>query len=107
MYATQRRDRLIKPRKDAMPKKFKIRVDKVTGYCACGYKEGDIFTCEGLNTPGAPFCGGAYAILFPMQTALHSGATFGFEENPHSKTKLTCPDNGYVTFTITLLPEQL
>lgn len=86
-----------------LAKKFQIKVEKVTGYCACGYKEGDIILCEGLNTPNQAFCGGAYAILFPMQTALHSGAAFGFEENPHSKTKLTCPDNGYVTFRITLL----
>jgi len=90
---------------DLMAKKFEITVEKVTGYCACGYKAGDIITCEGLNTPDKPFCGGAYAVLFPMQTALHSGATFSFEENPHSKTKLTCPDNGYVTFKITLVNE--
>ncbi len=89
-----------------MAKEFEIRVDKVNGYCACGYKEGDVFICKGLNTPDVAFCGGAYAILFPMQTALHSGAVFGFEENPHSKTKLACPDNGYVIFTITLLPER-
>jgi uncharacterized repeat protein (TIGR04076 family) len=86
-------------------KHFKIEVEKVTGHCACGYKEGDIILCEGLNTPNQPFCGGAYAILFPMQTALHSGSTFNFEENPYSKTKLTCPDNGYVTFKITLIKE--
>jgi uncharacterized repeat protein (TIGR04076 family) len=88
-------------------KKFEIEVEKVTGYCVCGYKEGDVITCGGLNTPDVPFCGGAYAILFPMQTALFSGATFDFEENPHSKTKLTCPDNGYVTFKITLINKEL
>jgi uncharacterized repeat protein (TIGR04076 family) len=87
-----------------MPKNFEIEVEKVNGYCACGYKVGDVIACEGLNTPDQPFCGGAYAILFPMQTALHSGAAFNFEENPHSKTKLSCPDNGYVIFKITLLP---
>lgn len=87
------------------PKKFEIEVEKVTGYCSCGYKVGDVFYSEGLNTPSLPFCGGAYAILFPMQTALHSGATFSFEENPKSKTRLACPDNGYVTFKITMLEE--
>ncbi len=87
-----------------MAKQFVIEVEKVTGYCACGYKAGDVITCEGLNTPDQPFCGGAYAVLFPMQTALHSGATFVFEENPLSKTKLACPDNGYVIFKITMLP---
>ena len=86
-----------------MAKNFEIIVEKVTGYCACGYKEGDIIMCHGLNTPDQPFCGGAYAIIFPMQTALHSGASFNFEKNPKSKTKLTCPDNGYVTFQIKLL----
>ncbi len=88
-----------------MAKKFVIEVEKVTGYCACGYKVGDTFTCEGLNTPDRPICGGAYAILFPMQNALCAGATFGFEKNPHSKTRLACPDSGYVTFSITLLPQ--
>ena len=68
-------------------KKFEICVEKVTGYCACGYKEGDIFICEGLNTPNQAFCGGAYAILFPMQTALHSNATFDFEENPYCQRR--------------------
>lgn len=86
-----------------MVKQFEIKVEKVSGYCSCGYKEGDVITCSGLNTPDKPFCGGAYAVLFPMQTALHSGARFNFEENPKSKTKLTCPDNGYVTFSITLV----
>lgn len=88
-----------------MAKKFEIKVEKITGYCACGYKEGDVICCEGLNTPNQPFCGGAYAILFPMQTALHSGATFNFEKNPYSKTGLACPDRGYVTFSITLEKE--
>jgi uncharacterized repeat protein (TIGR04076 family) len=88
-----------------MVKNFEIKVEKVTGHCACEYKEGDIITCDGLNTPDKPFCGGAYAIIFPMQTALFSGARFNFEENPCSKTKLACPDNGYVTFTLTLIKE--
>lgn len=86
-----------------MAKKFEIEVEKVNGFCSCGYKAGDVITCEGLNTPDQPFCGGAYAVIFPIQTALHSGASFSFEENPLSKTKLACPDNGYVTFKITLL----
>jgi hypothetical protein len=38
-----------------------------------------------------------------MQTALFSGATFDFEKNPYCKTKLSCPDNGYVVFKITLI----
>lgn len=62
-----------------MPKNFEIIVEKVTGYCSCGYKEGDIIPCAGLSTPDVPFCGGAYAVIFPMQTALFSGARFGFE----------------------------
>ncbi len=89
-----------------MAKKFVITVEQVTGYCACGYQKGDTIVCEGLNTPERPFCGGAYAILFPMQNALHAGARFDFEKNPYSKTKLTCPDNGYVTFSIALDPEE-
>jgi uncharacterized repeat protein (TIGR04076 family) len=85
-----------------LAKIFEIEVEKVNGYCSCGYKVGDKFTCDGLNTPNQPFCGGVYAIIFPMQTALFSGAAFNFEENPHSKTKLACPDNGYVVFKLTL-----
>jgi uncharacterized repeat protein (TIGR04076 family) len=85
-----------------MSKKFEIEVEKVNGYCSCGYKVGDIITCEGLNTPDTPFYGGAYAVIFPLQTALFSGVTFSFEENPYSNTKLACPDNGYVVFKLTL-----
>ncbi len=81
---------------------FEIEVEKVTGPCSCGYGVGDKFLAEGLNTPEKGFCGGAYMILFPMQTALNSGARFGFEKNPKCKTGLACPDNGYVTFKITL-----
>ena len=86
-------------------KKFEYEVETVTGHCACGYKPGDKFCCEGMNTPNTAFCGGAYMALFPMQVALHNGARFNFEENPKSKTKLACPDNGYVVFKITLLDE--
>lgn len=84
-------------------KKFKYTVEKVTGYCACGYKEGDEFFANGMNTPNVEFCGGAYAILFPMQVALASGGRFNFENPPESKGNLACPDNGYVTFRITLI----
>jgi len=86
-----------------MMRKFEVEVEKVSGYCSCGYKEGDIFHCSGMNTPEQAFCGGAYIVLFPMQVALHSGAEFRFESNPKSKRKLACPDNGNVIFKITLL----
>ena len=86
-------------------RKFEIEVKKVNGYCACDYKVGDKFTAEDLNTPDCKFCGGAYMVIFPMQTALFSGARFNFEKNPCSKTKLACPDNGYVVFRITLLDD--
>lgn len=36
----------------------------------------------------------------------NSGAVFSFEENPYSKTKLACADNGNVIFSITLLPKE-
>lgn len=86
-------------------KQFMIEVEKVNGHCDCGYQVGDRFACRGLNTPDIPFCGGAYMGIFPMQTALHCGARFTFEENPCSKTKLACADNGNVIFRITLLPD--
>ena len=84
-------------------KTFEIEVEKVNGYCSCSYKEGDKFVVDGMNTPDQPFCGGAYMILFPMIVALHSGGRFNFEENPCSKTKLACPDNGIVVFKVTKL----
>ena len=87
-------------------KTFVIEVEKVNGYCSCGYQVGDKFFCSGLNTPQQEFCGGAYMGIFPMQTALHCGAEFGFEKNPHSKTKLACADNGNVIFSVTLLPQE-
>lgn len=83
-------------------KKIEFEVEKVTGYCSCGYKVGDVFRCEGMNTPNIPFCGGAFMSLFPIQVALYNGATFDFEDNPKSKRNLTCPDNGYVTFKVTM-----
>lgn len=86
-------------------KKFKYTVERVTGYCACGYKEGDEFIVHGMNTPDKAFCGGAYIILFPMQVALSSGGRFNFEKDPLSKGELACPDNGNVIFRITMLDD--
>lgn len=84
-------------------KKFQYLVEKVSGYCSCGYKEGDLFYSDGMNTPSQKFCGGAYMALFPIQVALNSGAKFYFETNPNSKGALSCPDNGNVIFRITLI----
>lgn len=86
-------------------KKFEYRVERVTGYCSCGYKAGDIIHCEGMNTPDISFCGGAYMVLFPIQTALHNGAAFDFEKNPKSIGNLACPDNGKVVFRATLIDQ--
>lgn len=87
-------------------RRFEIEVEKVTGHCDCGYGVGDRFECDGLNTPAQEFCGGAYMALFPMIVALNSGASFGFEENPRSKTGLACPDQGNVVFRVTLAPKE-
>ena len=84
-------------------KQFEYRVEKVLGYCSCGYKVGDVFHCNGMNTPDVPFCGGAYMALFPIQVALHNGGRFPFEDLPNSKGNLACPDNGYILFRLTLL----
>lgn len=83
-------------------KQIEYRVEKVSGHCSCGYKVGDVFHCKGMNTPDAPFCGGAFMALFPIQVALHNGGSFHYEDNPKSKSNLACPDNEYVTFCITL-----
>ncbi len=89
-----------------MSKIFIIEVEEVRGYCSHGYQVGDTFSVKGLLTPDTPICGGAYMVLFPMMNALHSGAQFDFEKNPYSKTKLACPDNGYVVFKISLIKEK-
>jgi uncharacterized repeat protein (TIGR04076 family) len=87
-------------------KRFEYKVEKVSGYCSCGYKVGDVFHCEGMNTPDVPFCGGAYMALFPIQVALGNGARFHFDDNPKSMGNLACPDNGYVVFRLTLLDDK-
>lgn len=86
-------------------RKFEIEVEKVNGKCLRGYKPGDRFYAEGLNTPSCPFCGGAFMVIFPIQNALYTGGRFNFEQNPYRKTELACPDKGNVIFKITLLPE--
>ncbi len=91
--------------KNESMKKFEIEVEKVSGHCSCGYNAGDKFYAEGLKTPNEEICGGAYIVIFPMQTALQSGAVFNFEDNPKSKTKLTCPDDGKVSFKVTLIED--
>lgn len=93
-------------RGDSHMKRVEYRVEQVSGHCSCGYKVGDVFYCEGMNTPNLPFCGGAYMALFPMQVALHMGGRFHFEDNPKSKGNLACPDNGYVVFRVTLLDDE-
>lgn len=84
-------------------RQFEYTVEQVLGHCSCGYKVGDVFCCEGMNTPKTPFCGGTYMALFPMQVALYNGARFYFEDNPKSKRNLACPDNGNVVFKLTML----
>jgi len=85
-----------------MPKRCAVTIEKVNGHCTYGYKEGDTVIFHGYNTP-ADFCGGAYTTLFPIIVALNSGAQFHFETNPRSKTKMACPDNGNIIFTVTAL----
>ena len=84
-------------------KQFEYKVESVSGYCSCGYKVGDTFRCEGMNTPNVPFCGGAYMALFPLQVALDNAGELHFENGTKSKGGLACPDNGYVVFRLTLL----
>jgi len=53
-------------------KQFEYQVEDVSGHCSCSYKVGDVFRCEGMNTPNVPFCGGAFMALFPIQVALQN-----------------------------------
>ena len=52
-------------------KKFENSAEQVSGHCSCEYKVGDVFHCVGMNTPNAPFGGGAFVVLFPVQVALY------------------------------------
>jgi uncharacterized repeat protein (TIGR04076 family) len=83
-------------------KTLEIEVEKVNGHCAYSYREGDLFTFNGYDTPDR-FCGGAYVTLFPIIVALSSGARFDFEEDPLCKTKMACPDDGKVVFSVKLI----
>lgn len=83
-------------------KKFRVEVERVDGHCQHGYKPGEVFFFDGLDTPDA-FCGGAYTTLFPVIFALASGARFTYEENPLCKTGMACPDNGNVVFRVGIL----
>jgi len=85
--------------------KFEIGIERVNGHCPYAYKVGDKFIFNGFDTPNA-FCGGAYTTLFPIIVALNSGARFNFEKDPICKTKMACPDNGNIIFTVKLLSEQ-
>ncbi|HEX2965476.1 MAG TPA: TIGR04076 family protein [Syntrophorhabdaceae bacterium] len=83
-------------------KKFRVEIERVNGYCSHGYKTGDVFVFNGLNTPDS-FCGGAYTTLFPVIFALGSGSRFEYEKDPRCKTGMACPDNGNVVFSVGLL----
>ena len=83
-------------------KKFLVEVEQVRGRCTRSYKKGDTFTFNGYDTPNA-FCGGAYTMLFPVITTLHSDGKFSYEKNPYCKTNMACPDGGNVVFRVTLL----
>ncbi|MBQ4346959.1 MAG: TIGR04076 family protein [Firmicutes bacterium] len=84
--------------------RYEIKVTKVNGGCKCGYKEGDVFYATGLKTPDVAFCGNAYRAISHAQVALHWGAQIPGEA-PGTKTNMTCPDNGIVTFSITKLQD--
>ena len=87
-----------------MTKRFEIEVEKVNGRCTYSYREGQIIPVNGFDTPGG-FCGGAYTTLFPIIVALTSGARFDFEKDPLRKTRMACPDNGNVIFSVRLIED--
>ena len=86
-------------------KRFEYLIEKVSGHCACGYKEGDVFHSKRMYTPEVSLCGWAFTVLFPVQVALFNGAEFHSEDNPKSKRNLACPDNGNVVFKVTMFDE--
>lgn len=88
-----------------MAVKFEFEVEKVNGRCSYGYTVGQKIPVKGFDTP-AGFCGGAYTTLFPIIVALTSGARFSFEKDPLCKTRMACPDNGNVVFSVRLLAEE-
>ena len=98
------KDQIQRIKKAAKSYLNEISIEKVNGHCIYTYREGDTFIFNGFDTPNA-FCGGAYTTLFPIIVALNSGARFTFENDPLCKTKMACPDNGNVIFSVRLLSE--
>ncbi|MEW6606379.1 MAG: TIGR04076 family protein [bacterium] len=84
--------------------KFMVKVQKETGRCFYGYKEGDQFEFDGLTTVGG-FCGAAYHTIFPSLFALRFGATFPFEKE-EKVIHTTCPDGGKISFEIRKIEEE-
>lgn len=76
-------------------KKFEYQIEKVTGHCSCGYKVGDVFQCEGMNTPVLHFV----EVLTWLCFLFKSPYTMELKGN------LACPDNGYVVFKVTLIED--
>jgi uncharacterized repeat protein (TIGR04076 family) len=81
-----------------MSKKFRISVQKVTGNCIYGLKQGQKFIFDGLNTPDGGFCGGAYHAIFPYLVMLNFNGKF--PACTDNIVLASCADGGKVTLGI-------
>jgi uncharacterized repeat protein (TIGR04076 family) len=85
-------------------KTFEVTVERVTSYCSHGYKTGDTFILNGMDTPDG-FCGGASTMLFPTILALSTGTRFSLGERPRMKTAMAYPYKRNVLFKVKLVEE--
>lgn len=79
--------------------KYEIEIEKVKENCSCSYKKGDKFIFNGFETL-EKFCGGAYVVAYPIISVFEFGGQFKLEDNPNSKTRLSCPNNGNIIFKV-------
>ncbi len=79
-----------------------IEVEKVSGPCAAGHKQGDSWTTTGVEQPLA-ICPVALTAIWQKVYAMLTGAHFPWAEDP-DEARFSCPDSGIVTFRISRKP---
>ena len=87
-----------------MDEGFKVRAEvvKVRHHCPLAHKVGDAWEI-GETTP-AGLCIYAFLAFAPAWSALHTGGSFSWEEDPDA-TQFACPDHGEVVFELRRVQE--
>ncbi len=79
------------------PVRFVVTVDAAKGECRAGHRVGDRWEFAWCTPPG--MCGAAYHAIYPVVHGLM--LTSGRYEGPAAEeTRVTCPDEGWITFLI-------